>query len=865
MLTMQPAVFAALGSFAVVGAPPPLPSPAPDRPPALLPAPLDFSEAVIDFDHADYESCVRICDQIVGATEPGPSLEPVHWAIAAARIRQGDQAQAAEALRRYLELYPRGARSADAQLALAQALVATNQANSAAIEIQDLLEGGIAIDDYGALLKLALADADALTQTDGQQRALALLQSATRERIVGLQRQRVASLTALPTASQGRPVKADDLSSPTDDSASRLKIAEAALADLEKDREIDLRLLLREAKCYFSLDQPWEAAVVDRDLLDRFPKAADRVYVLQGLILARQATHRSEEALALCQRFLAEYRAHALAPEIALIGATLAESLHRAPDAVAFLEFAAESSRTDLRPFALYSIGRVKFAARDWVGARVAFDRYLKEFPADAERENAIYQSALTWLATGDYPRAETALHDFMKLFPASVNAGDATYRLAVCRMAAHDYAAVLQACEAWPGRFPEDSMIDGVLSLKGDALAALHRPDEAFAAYREAAKLATSDEVLKHALEGCARHFETKKDWDGLIGLFEAQLQRAPASPLALGWIRRVAEGNLHAGRLDQAWKTVAARVSVALDDPANDEVENLLGLMAQIQTRRSRLAAADPSPRAPAELPVTAAALGVELKVGADPAPLTFARLVYFEAKCLQLGGKASQADQLLRLIADKNSAESLSAALLAEVGEALRKDGAAKPAGVFFETLIARFPASDYLDYAYVNRGQAALEQGDATAALDGFTAALERTNAVHLRREATVGQARAFFELGRLDEAAKLFEAIAATREWHGESTALSLYYLGQIAVRQGDLPKGIAFFQRVYVGQQLYSDWVARSYLESGRAFEQLGRRTEAIATYREMLADQRLQARPESDQARDRLKSLDST
>jgi tetratricopeptide (TPR) repeat protein len=142
------------------------------------------------------------------------------------------------------------------------------------------------------------------------------------------------------------------------------------------------------------------------------------------------------------------------------------------------------------------------------------------------------------------------------------------------------------------------------------------------------------------------------------------------------------------------------------------------------------------------------------------------------------------------------------------------------------------------------------------------MKSYDDAIDLAGAQNRLREATVGKACALFALERLDDAAKLFETIAGTKEWRGEATALSLHHLGLIAARRGDQPKAIAFFQRVFVSQGRHTDWVAKSYLESGRAFEALGKNTEAVATYREMLRNERLRERPEIALATQRLAVL---
>ncbi len=104
-----------------------------------------------------------------------------------------------------------------------------------------------------------------------------------------------------------------------------------------------------------------------------------------------------------------------------------------------------------------------------------------------------------------------------------------------------------------------------------------------------------------------------------------------------------------------------------------------------------------------------------------------------------------------------------------------------------------------------------------------------------------KEVTLGKGKVLLAMGRLDEAKKLFEQVAAVREWRGEATAFSVYSLGDIEARQGRWAEANAFFQRVYVGYQKFLPWVAKAYLRSGESFEKLGKKEEAANTYRELL------------------------
>ena len=829
-------------------------------------------DALTAFNAGNFARCVTLCRQILAQAPPGsqPQLDRVHLTLAAALIRQDDHAAAIPVLREYLGLYSYRGQAGEARLALAQALLATGQTDAALAEIKTLYETPSGLDDLTAPLALALPAADALARAGAHAKAVDLLQALpTGGRLLELQRQLAAALAAQ-LRDTADPVARAVL-------AAKLDAAKAALARIEQDGALELPRQLRLAAAFLKLDRPWEAALLYGDLLVRFPAAPDRVFALQGLAIAREDAGRHEDAMLACRRLLDEFPGHASAPDTAEQGGRLALRLGRNADAIAFYIFAADAAKkngdSSRLARARLALADTRFAVGDWDGARADCEGYLREFPVGAERERVSYLTALTWMAAHNYARAEPALKNFLSQFPQSASRADASYRLAFCRFAGQDHPAALAACDQWLKEFAADTLVrPAVLALKGDILAALKRPADALAAHRLAAESpGASDEVLQYALGECARLLADQRDWDGTVALFNAALARAPKSPLAPGWAASAAQAHLRAGRPVAAWELVAGRVGGILNDTAKDSAEEMLALMAQIQARPPRAggAAVNPPEREAPETkndaapPTTAAGLAERLLP--DPAqrtPLALARLAYFEARLLQAGGKNAEADALLAAAVRDTPPEALSAPLLAEAGEALLRTGAAARAAEFFETLLARFPASPWRDCAHTGLGDLALTRSDGAAALAAYTDAIDRAGAPHRLREATVGQARALFALGRLGEAEKIFNTIAATREWRGESTALSLHYLGAIAVRQGDPARGLAFFQRVYVGQRRFPEWVARAYFDGGLALEKLGQPAEAAATYRELLGDERLRDRPEAAAARARLGAL---
>ena len=790
-----------------------------------------FQQGADAFNRGDFQAAIGHFETILKQAQPGPALEPVHYSIATAKLRKGDNEGAIEAFRVYLQTYPNGAQLNGARAGLTHALIQAKRMPEALAAIRSLRglsnrSDSQGIDNFVLLHGLTLNIADSLLAENKTTEALELLQTTLwREQIIELQKQRIIDLHQRNTAAQSGQTA---LGARVDIHryADRLKDAREALKIIEDNPAFDLPRLLRTGQCFMALDRHWEAVVVYNEVLKRFPASPDRVFALHGLIVAKQNIKRLAEAQALCTRFLAEFPTSPMAPEVAAMGGQISAQLRQPEVAASFFGTAIAKSEGATLERVIFQLGLSRFDLRDWAGAREMFDRYVREYPQGEWRENAGYRSAISWfLDTSDaerYGKAEKAIKAFIEKNPKSVYLSDAYYRLAVCKFAYQEYKEAIAACDEWQKRFPADSLLPQVLSLKADVQKTLGRNDEAVETYLSAARASHTDEVLTYALGEVGRLLEQKRDWPRLIAVFTDQINRQPNSKLALGWYYWVARAQARAGQTDEAWAFLAERVGLQFDNAANEDVEKILELMAQIRSRQRPPAdgAAPPSP---------SAQLKAQLELSGEPGPLILARLQFYEARILQLRRKPAEALQLHLAIGRDLPPEELSAPLLAVAGEALHQTGAAERAGQFFNELLTRFPASDYRDYAYVGLGDIALAAGRPAEALQLYTDAISKASAPHRLREATVGQARSHLALGQLDKAAPLFETIAAAKQWRGEATALSLYHLGEIAIRQGDLARGIVFFQRVFVSHVRHAEWVAKAYLATGQAFERLGK------------------------------------
>ena len=206
----------------------------------------------------------------------------------------------------------------------------------------------------------------------------------------------------------------------------------------------------------------------------------------------------------------------------------------------------------------------------------------------------------------------------------------------------------------------------------------------------------------------------------------------------------------------------------------------------------------------------------------------------------------------------------ADQLSAMLLAECGQIALDRGENDKAEAFFKELIASFPKSDLLEYAYCGMGDLSLARNQPANALTWYNDAIEKAAAEAKISNVTYGKGMALLAMGKLDDAKKIFEEVAANKEWRGMITAQALMALGEIEEKRGNTAAATQYYQRVFVAYQRYPDVVVSAYLKAADGFVKLGKPEIAAAHLRELLSKPRLAQLPRADEAKKRLEKLPS-
>lgn len=618
-------------------------------------------------------------------------------------------------------------------------------------------------------------------------------------------------------------------------------------------------LWIRIARAYQQYDRPQEASLVYQRVVEKYPDATvEREPAMFGLIATLADSGRKKRALEACETYLKLFPAGANLSAVAYLRGAMALDEGDYAKAVSYF-----GSALSDQPKGTYSdrmefmVGNAHFMAGDSKAALVSYRQYLRDFPGGDYADEASYRAALCEMFSDQYEQAQKDFLAYTKAYPSGEFVADARYRLAVIKYAAKEYEPVIADGLAWLKEFPGNRTAAEVYALLGDAQAATDARETAAGSYvssYKAAIEADNEEVLNYSLFEAGKVLGKLGQQEKVAALFEEFLKDHPEHVLAPAAVANIIQARSKLGQVDEAKKFAAQYSARFLADPAKESTENLLTQLAALCARR-RQKDVDPAQELERLLTFSADDKTPET-------PTVKARRLFARAELLTFLRKPKEHDEVIYQIADQFKPADLSPLLLGEAGESLVAHDRLLPAREMFEHLIAKYPRSDVLDFGYVGLGDLAFKAGDFPKALELYRKAIDDVPSSYRVKEATLGKAKTLVALDRLDEAAKMFEQVASVKEWRGEATAQALCALGDIAVKRGDYPKAIGFYQRVYVAWQRYPRWVARSYIESAHAFEKLGKNQEAVNTYREMVRNEKIADFTEVQEAKQRLTEL---
>lgn len=635
--------------------------------------------------------------------------------------------------------------------------------------------------------------------------------------------------------------------------------------DFQNNKAYDSLLAYRLGLCLTELKRPWEARVAFKEILDKNPEFEKADIANYYYIVALNDTRRFKEAQDECKKFLDKYPKSPVLGNVAIMLGDISMKQEEYRQAIDNFRWARQKIPGLAPRDAEYidaSIVDAYFRNVDWNDARLAIDNYLKNYPSGQQIESMVYMRALTFFYQGEYKNTRDGFDQYVAKYPKGSYIADVKYRYALVSFgikretdketidAAID---VVNRCDKWIEEFKDSdqpnviNQLPEVLNLKADAYFKISEirsisPEDkkkyanlAVDGYIDTAKRAGDNkQVLEFALRELNKTLPSRGEWSRLRDIYDALYKRAPKSPEALGYLYwkikcteklgKTPEERLQ--RSEEAKIILSDAIVENIDDVRQDNVESLVielsNKLAREVKRREKMNKDKPGSAEPFDAPAELEKL-LKLKEHSESL-IAQARGAFARSEIAKALRNTEESDKQLNSIANNFKPDELSPTILGILGDYLVAKGQPAKALPFYTQLKENFRGSMFADYGFAGVASILLEQGKAKQALEVIADATENGIGLSKEKDLRFIEARALLETGKYDESKKAFLEIYATKEWRGEATAGSKYYLGLIEEKKGNFKEAVNQYQGCSRQWKKYEKYAVKSVYRAALLF-----------------------------------------
>lgn len=499
-----------------------------------------------------------------------------------------------------------------------------------------------------------------------------------------------------------------------------------------------------------------------------------------------------------------------------------------------------------------YLLGYIRFQSLDYSEALGYFAKVLAEWPDSRYYESAEYWRAMTLLFQGEFAKAEIAFEGYLSnpKYEERLFEEDASYRLGIAQYGSEKYEESEASFKAFVWNYPESTLLSEAYAMLGDLRAAEGDLEVALDYFKRAIETAQNLSQISYPTFRSAEALEKDRRYTDIIELMSDYLERHGAEgdfAQAANWMGKAYKGLNEYPRAIRAYLDIVdsfgsdpARGGVDLilneivSDYRGEEYSDYRGLMMDYLDERLKKAGESGSRTLVLRYQTVFAgittgderALFVDAVVQAKNVPASGpGTLVLIAREAVKRGEWALVHEASERFTIHFKISNNMLYIMIANL-DALIGEGRYADADALGEEILLKFGYSKSVGYARKRRADALRMKGDFERALEAYTEVL-------------------------------------GIREWRGPLTPEALYYSGLCKMELGAVEEAFAYFQRIYVLYEDYTEWVAPAYAMSVQCMEKLGGYDqEIINTYREMLANEKVAATPEGREAAERLEEL---
>ncbi len=519
---------------------------------------------------------------------------------------------------------------ANAAIDLAEMYASTNKPEKAVLLFDKLETKTAIIDNLVALNNVAVKLGDEFAEKQKFREAIKAYRAVRmRDEVLKFQTERIAAMERriadnLKTAT-GNPQLFVQMTQTNNAIKKALIEAKTLLAEFEKLPDFAPILYLRVGKCWYDWDHKWEAIVVYDRILAKYPKAPERETALYSKVMTYADLALPARTQQLCEQYLKEFPQGPNAGIVGYLSGAVALQANDPKSAETYFgEMLEKQPDSTYREEMRMLLGNARFMQGKFAEATKDYQKYLGDFPEGQFVEEVGYRLGVAQLFGGDFNAGLAAIDGYLAKYPNGNFVPDAEFRRAVCKYGLEKYEAVVADCQTWLTRHAGADQEAEVHALLGDALAAQNKLEEAIAAYVQAYKKATVDEVLQYALFEASKHMQKLGKWEDVAGLFEEFVRTKPDNEAVVAAMYWIGQAKARQGKVEEAKQFLVETLKKYIEEPKREAVEQLLSQLVQLCAKRPRPApkstpAAEPTPLAAAG--GAAAADASEPKLAAAP----------------------------------------------------------------------------------------------------------------------------------------------------------------------------------------------------------------------------------------------------
>ncbi|MCF7849952.1 MAG: tetratricopeptide repeat protein, partial [Kiritimatiellales bacterium] len=632
----------------------------------------------------------------------------------------------------------------------------------------------------------------------------------------------------------------------------RMTRMEEQLKVIQEFQDYDLDVAVRIAQCYADLRRIWPAYTIYKHIYTDFPehKLAEQSRFSAFAVLLGE--HEFEMALVEGYAYVDLYPGGQYAEDVTLNLMQVHMQNTEVDKAMAIGQRALELFPAHRYVDQIkYLMGYIRFSKQDYADALGLFTDVVEQFPNSIYGEAADYWQAMCYLFLGRFEEGLAAFQEYLgdPRYEPKQFGEDATYRMGICQYGVGQYPESEATFRTFAETYPSSDLVSEAYSMIGDLRAAEADLDVALEFYGKGRETAISIDQVNYSVFQSAKVLELEKRFEEIIVLMQEYLDEWGEEGNFAGagyWLGKCykAQGD-YPKTLDIYLQTIADYGN----KPEHDSIDLILKeLINDYKSDEWKQYRGDMIEKLTIQLDGTRSNREKTLRL----------RLQTLFAYVTE---GAERHKYVMSIVKKDNITSSgpLTLVLMAQEGNTLAQYDLVHEA---YKHFMSKYEESDLLVDVMNAELDAIMGEEryeDALAMVEEITSRFGYSVEVGWTRKRK-GDAHRFME--QYDDAIKTYNELFAVREWRGPLTPEALYWIGVCKQKQGKSEEAFAFFQRVYVLYQEYTQWVAPSYDGSIDCLTKLGRTQDVIKTYEEMVANEAIAKTPQGKKALQALRKL---